>query len=108
MTLGTRGLPVTHWHNVLPDALHSLQSLATNCTQHKRFFKFDGQLSTGGFMSTWLLTLGPVLLQRHVRTSKSDPLVDEVQLLQANPHYVHIRHTDGRETTIPVRHLTPL
>ena len=27
MALKTRGLPITHWQEVLPDALHSLRSL---------------------------------------------------------------------------------
>ena len=58
-------------------------------------------------MPTWLLTPGPVILKCHVRTSKNDPLVDEVQLLQANPQYAHIRHTDGRETTVSIQHLAP-
>ena len=45
----------------------------------------------------------------HIRTSKSDPLMDEVQLLQANPQYthVHVRYADGRETTVSVWHLAP-
>ena len=58
-------------------------------------------------MPTWLSSPGPVLLKRHVRTSKSDPLVDEVELLQVNPQYAHIRHPDGRETTVSIRHLAP-
>ena len=84
---------MTHWQNVLPDALHSLRSLlctATNCTPHERFFKFERRSSTGGLVPTWLSTPGPVLLKRRVRASKSDSLVDEVQLLQANPQYAHV------------------
>ena len=110
VALKTRGLPITHWQEVLPDALHSLRSLlctATNCTPHERFFRFERRSSTGRSMPTWLLTPGPVLLKRHVRTSKSDPLVDEVQLLQANPQYAHVRHADGQETTVSIRHLAP-
>ena len=38
-------------------------------------------------------------------SGKSDPLVDEVQLLQANPQYAHVRHADSRETTVSIRHL---
>ena len=34
-------------------------------------------------------------------------MVDEVRLLPANPQYVHIRHTDGRETTVSIWHLAP-
>ena len=110
MALKTRGLPVTCWQDVLPDALHSLRSLlytATNCTPHERFFKFERRNSTGVCVPTWLSVPGPVLLKRHIRTSKTDPLVDEVQLLQANPQYAHIWHADGREATVSIRHLAP-
>ena len=110
MALKTRGLPTTCWQDVLPDALHSLRSLlctATNCTPHERFFKFERRSSSGGSMPTWLSAPGPVLLKQHVRASKTDPLVNEVELLQANPQYAHIRHADGRETTVSIRHLAP-
>ena len=50
---------------------------------------------------------GPVLLKRHVRTNKTEPLVDEVELLQANPHYAFVRYPDGRETTVSTKHLAP-
>ena len=53
-------------------------------------------------MPTWLSVPGPVLLKRHIRTSKTDPLVDEVQLLQANPQYAHIQHADVREATVSI------
>ena len=38
---------------------------------------------------------------------KYDPLVDEVELVEANPQYAHVRLPDGRETTVSVRHLAP-
>ncbi len=69
MALETRGLPVTHWQDVLPDALHSIRSLlctATNNTPHERFFRFERRSSTGRSVPTWLSTPGPVLLKRHV------------------------------------------
>ena len=46
-------------------------------------------------------------IKRQVRTSKTDPLVDEVELLHANHHYVHVRYPDGRETTEATKHLSP-
>ena len=46
-------------------------------------------------------------MKRQVRTSKMDPLVEEVELLQANPHYAHVRYPDGRETTVATKHLAP-
>jgi len=36
-----------------------------------------------------------------------DPLVNEVELLQANPHYAHVRYPDGRERTVATNHLAP-
>ena len=58
-------------------------------------------------MPTWLTTPGPVLLQRHIRDLKFDPLVDEVELIEANPRYAHIRFQDGREDTASLKHLAP-
>ncbi|KFD61554.1 hypothetical protein M514_08451 [Trichuris suis] len=58
-------------------------------------------------LPTWLLQSGPALLKRHVRPSKYDPLVEEVELLQVNPQYAHVRLPDGRETTVSIRHLAP-
>ena len=36
-----------------------------------------------------------------------DPLVDEVELLQANPHYTLVHYPDGREMTVATKHLAP-
>ena len=110
MALKTRGLPITHWQEVLPDVLHSIRCLlctATNSTPHERFFGFERHSSCGGSIPTWLLSPGPVLLKRHVRHRKSDPLVDEVQLLHANPQYAYVQYGDGREATVSIRHLAP-
>ena len=95
---------------MLPDALHSIRSLlstATNMTPHERMFSFTRRSSSGHSMPSWLCEQRTVLLKRHVRHSKTDPLVDEVELLQANPNYAHIRYSDGRETTVSTRHLAP-
>ena len=37
---------------------------------------------------------------------KFDPLI-KVDVLQANPHYAHIRYPDGRETTVSTKYLAP-
>lgn len=108
--LKSRGLPTQYWQTVLPDALHSIRSLlctATNATPHERLFNYARRSSTGTAIPSWLCEPGPVLLRRHVRTSKTDPLVDEVELIQANPQYAHIRYPDGKEDTVSVRHLAP-
>ena len=55
----------------------------------------------------WMATPGPVLLKHYVRSSKTNLAVDEVELIQAYPHYVYIRYPDGQETTVSAKHLTP-
>ena len=34
-------------------------------------------------------------------------IVDQVELLQANPQFAYVRYPDGRETTGSIRHLAP-
>ena len=50
---------------------------------------------------------GPAFVKRQVRSSKHDPLVDEVELLQANPNYAHVRYPNGRESTIATKYFAP-
>lgn len=110
LALKTKHLEVKHWEEVLTDALHSVRSLlctSINCTPHERFFKHCRRSSSGSSLPTWLARGGPALLKRHVRRSKTDPLVDEVEVLQANPQYAHVRLQDGRETTVSLKHLAP-
>ena len=110
LALKSRQLPVAAWESVLPDVLHSIRSLlctATNETPHERMFTFQRRSSHGDSVPTWLATPGKVLLKRHVRESKYDPLVDEVDLLYANPEYAHVRFPSGREDTVSLRHLAP-
>lgn len=110
MALKSRDLPIKCWQVVLPDALHSIRSLlstATNATPHERLMNFARRSTAGSSIPSWLCNPGPVLLKRHVRHSKTEPLVDEVELLEANPQYAHIRYPDGRETTVSIRHLAP-
>ena len=50
---------------------------------------------------------GHILLKRHVQHNKYEPLVNEVELLEANPDYAHIRFDNGWETTVSIRQLAP-
>ena len=80
---------------MIPDALHSIRTLisvSTNCTPHERLFQYQRRSATGCNMPSWLSTPGQVLLKKHVRKSKYDPLVEEVELIEANPQYAHVRH----------------
>ena len=102
---------IGHWEACLLDALHSIRSLlctATNATPHERLFTFNRKSTTGTSLPQWLTARGPVLMRRNNRTSKYDPLVDEVELLESNSKYAHVRLRDGREETVSIRHLAPI
>ena len=110
VTLKSKGLPISRWQEVLPQVLHATRSLlctATNETPHERFFSFPRRAAAGPSLPVWLLSPGPVFLKRHVRNRKTDPLVEPVELLEANPTYAHIQFPDGRESTVSIRDLAP-
>ena len=60
----------------------------------------------GKSLPCWLIQPSPVLLRRFVR-NKNEPLVDEVDFMEANPNFAHIRFPDGRESTVSVTNLAP-
>ena len=103
-------LPEEQWEMVLTDALHSVRSLlctATNATPHEQFLSFPRKSMLGKSLPSWLTSPGTVLLRRFVRQRKSDPLCDEVELVEANPSFAHVRYPDGRETTVALKDLAP-
>ena len=106
----THKLPLQHWQELLSDALHSVRSLlctATNQTPHERIFNYQRRSTSGSSIPSWLATPGPVLIKRHVWSSKFDPLTDEVHLIEANPQYAHVRYPDRKEDTVALKHLAP-
>ena len=110
VSLKSKNLPESAWQLVLPDVMHSIRTLlctATNTTPHERLFGFNRRSGTGTSLPTWLSEPGSVLIRRYVRNSKNDPLVDEVDLLEANPQYAHVKFKDGREDTVSIRDLAP-
>ena len=91
-------------------ALHSVRSLlctATNCTPHERLFQHNRKGSWGVGLPSWLCKPGQVLMRRNVRSSKYEPMVDVVDLLEANPRYAHVRLSNGKESTVSLKHLAP-
>ena len=109
LALTSKGLPIEQWEAVLPEALHSVRSLlctSTNETPHERFFSFPRKSTYGKSLPSWLRP-GPVMLRRFVRANNASPLVDEVELLDANPTYAHVRYPDGRESTVSINDLSP-
>ena len=106
----TKKLPIEQWEAVLPEALHSIRSLlctATNTTPHERVFNYNRRSSLGSSLPTWLSMPVNVLLKRHLRSSKNEPLVDEVELVHATPNYARVRLPSGRETTVSMRDVAP-
>ena len=55
------------------------------------------------FNPSWVKP-GPVYVKCHVR-NKNDPLVEEAELIEANPHYTHVKLNDGREINVSLRDL---
>ena len=110
LALRSNNMQTTQWETVLPQALHSIRSLlctATNTTPHERLFAFNRRSTSGTTLPAWLTTPGPVLMRKNVRQSKYDPLVEEVELVECNPQYAHVRMSDGRECTVSLRQLAP-
>ena len=100
----SKNLPIKYWQDVLPDAL---LCTATNEKPYERLFRFTRRSTSGCSVPSWLTIPCPVYVKRHVRTCKTEPLVDEVELIGENSHYAHVRYPDGRETTVSTRHLAP-
>ncbi|XP_055867406.1 uncharacterized protein LOC106072363 [Biomphalaria glabrata] len=75
---------------VLNDAYQSILSLlctAINRTPHERLLGFNQRSGCGTSLPTWLTSPGPVLLKKNVRSSKYDPITEEVDLVTCNPQY---------------------
>lgn len=110
LALKSRNLQPNQWETVLPDALHSIRSLlctSINCTPHERIFTYQRKSTSGISVPSWLNKSDIVLLKKNVRRSKFDPLVEEVELLEVNPTYALIRHENGKESTVSIKHLAP-
>ena len=95
-----------HWEYVLTDVLHSMRSLlctAINCTPHERMFSHSRKSFNGVSLPSWVKP-GPVYVKCHVR-NKNDPLVEEAELIEANPHYAHVKLNDERKINVSLRDL---
>ena len=68
---------------------------------------FQRKSSSGSSVCTWLTSSGPVFIRKHVCHSKNDPIVEEAELLEANPEYAFVRLRSGHETTVSLRDLAP-
>jgi len=48
-----------------------------------------------------------VFLRNHVRSSKYDDVVEELELLEANPMYANVSRKDGRKQNVSLCDLAP-
>ena len=112
LALKSRDLPISKWELVLCEALHSIRSLlctATNSSPHDRIFSYSRKSAAGVALPDWLSTPGAtILMKRHQRNSKYEPLTDRVELVNCNPQYAQVRLPNGRETSVSLRDLAPL
>ena len=110
LALRSNNMRTEQWEGVIQPALHSIRSLlcaATNATPHERMFSHPRRSHNGCSIPTWLTQPGPVQMKNLVLMNKYEPLVQEVELIEANPNYVHVKLDDGRETSVSIRHLAP-
>ena len=106
LALKSSNLPLSQWESILAETLHSIRSLlctTTNVTPHEGFFIFQRRSTTGMSLQFWMMT-GSKAFMKH---SKSDPLVDEVEIIHVNPNYAQVRCPNGRKMTVSFRNLAP-
>ena len=88
--------------------MQSLLSTSTNQMPHERMFSHPRRSArSGASLPSWLSTPGKLFMKRHVKSSKYDNDVEEVELLEADPQYAHVRLGNGRESTVSLRLLAP-
>lgn len=73
-----------------------------NTTSHERFFLFQ-RCSMGTSLLLWLSKPGTGLLKRHVCQDKQEPLIDKVELREANPQYAFMHYPDRRQDMVSLR-----
>ena len=99
LSIRSQNLTEKYWELVLPEVLHPTRSLlctSTNTTPHEHFFSFFRHSSHGLSLLCWLMSPGPVVLKIFVRNNKTNPYVDQVELLNSNPTYADIKYPSGR------------
>ena len=96
---------------MLPQVLHSVRSLlctTTNSTPHEHFFCFQRRSVLEISTPSWLNSSSTVLVRKHNRSSKYDPVVEEADLIHATPQYAFVRFKNGHESTVSLRDIAPL
>lgn len=111
LALRSRNLPLSNWELVLSEVLNTQRSLlctATNSTPHDRLMSFARKSLRGQNLPAWLTEGTPVLLRRHARRSKYEPLVSEVELVSVEPTHARVKYPSGRVDAVSYRDIAPL
>ena len=58
-------------------------------------------------MPSWLSSGDRAYLRKHIRQSKYDPQLEEVEVLDVNPQYAHVKLPSGFQSTVSIRDLAP-
>ena len=108
LALNSRKLPWEAWEAVLPDSLHSIRSLintVTRQTPHERFLGFTRKTTSGAAVPKWLLDAEgkSVWLRNFYRTSKLEPRVQPVKLLEVFPSHARVEFENGRQGTVSIQ-----
>ncbi|KFM71742.1 hypothetical protein X975_23396, partial [Stegodyphus mimosarum] len=96
-----------HLRSICPAKDAICRRCATNATPHERMFIHARRSYNGRSLPTWLTQPGTVLMKNHTRANKYEPIVQEVELIEANPDYACVKLPDGRETNVSIRYLAP-
>ena len=80
---------------IASDRLHAWRRMKP----HIKMLSFPRKVMSETSMHSWLLAPGDVLLCHFVR-SKSDPLCQQLTILNANPTYTHILFSNGHRSTL--------
>ncbi|GFY21846.1 putative retrovirus-related pol polyprotein from transposon opus [Trichonephila clavipes] len=92
LALRSNNMKTEQLEGIIQTALHSILSLlciATNATPHERMFFHPRRSNNGCSIPTWLTKPGPVLMKNQMRANKYEPIIQEVELIEANPDYAH-------------------
>ena len=74
---------------------------------HLTSYNFHRKSCVGHSLPTWLTAAGPVYLRNFNPAGKNDDLVRKVKLTEANPCFARVKFANGREATVPLKHLAP-
>lgn len=110
MTPKSRGRLESQWEFVLDTVFHSIKSLlctVINRMPNEKFFSYPRKTFNGYSSPTLLSQAGTDLVQKYVYLSKSDPVVEQMELISTIPQYAWKCSLDGQEALVFTKDLAP-